>query len=795
MARSKWRALRIAAGGVVGLAALGAYLAHHHLSGSLPRLDGELSLPGLEAEVTVERDGNGVPTIRGASRLDVARALGFLHAQERYFQMDLMRRRAAGELAELVGEGALELDRYHRIHRMRERARRVVAAASPEERLQLSAYVEGINEGLEALSSSPFEYALLRSDPKRWEPEDSVLVVMSMFFELNDDNGSLESAMGLAHDLLPRELADFLAPPGGEWDAPVSGEPFVTPPIPGPDVIDLRKQGAPPSTSAFVTGVDGEEVERRDLGSNNWAVAGSRSRDGRALLANDMHLAHAVPNIWYRAVLSFGEGPSQSRLAGVTLPGAPTLVAGTNGAIAWGFTNTGGDFVDLVELEIDPDDPTRYRTPDGFRSFEVHRESIAVHGRAPETLDVRETIWGPVIDEDHDRRPRAVRWIAHDVEGVNLKLGLMENARSLEEALRIAPTVGIPPQNFVCAASDGRIGWTVAGRIPKRIGFDGSVPGSWANGERTWDGFLAPEDYPVILDPASGLIWTANARVVSGEMLAKMGDGGYALGARAKQIRDDLRALDRPSEKELLAIQLDDRAVFLERWRNLFLDLARNRPELADVARALSQSWTGRASIDSSGYRVVKELRLAVFESVFGALTAKLREADPRFRAGALRQWEGPLWKLVSERPAHLVPPPFASWEEALVGTMETTLASWPRPLESRTWGARNTSAIRHPLSRAMTFLSRYLDMPARELPGDTDMPRVQGPSHGASERLVVSPGHEEDALFHMPGGQSGHPLSPYYGAGHEDWEEGRPTPLLPGSTVHRLTLHPAPER
>ncbi len=276
-------------------------------------------------------------------------------------------------------------------------------------------------------------------------------------------------------------------------------------------------------------------------------------------------------------------------------------------------------------------------------------------------------------------------------------------------------------------------------------------------------------------------------------MLEKIGDGGYALGARAKQIEDDLFALDRPSEKELLAIQLDDRALFLERWRDLFLELSRDRPELAEVARVLSENWNGRASIDSAAYRVVKELRLAVFEEVMGALTVKLREADPRFRVGSLRQWEGPLWKLVTERPAHLVPPPYASWEEALVKTMAATAASWPHPLEKYAWGSRNTTAIRHPLSRAMPFLSRYLDMPPRELPGDTDMPRVQGPSHGASERLVVSPGHEREGLFHMPGGQSGHPLSPYYGAGHEDWEEGRPTPLLPGPAVYRLTLRPTP--
>ncbi len=303
MARSKRKALRIA--GVVGVAliGIGSFWTYHRISGSLPRLVGETRLAGLAAEVTVDRDANGVPTIRGASRLDVARALGFLHAQERFFQMDLMRRRAAGELAELVGKGALGLDRYHRLHRMRERARRVVAAASASELELLRVYVAGINEGLEALASPPFEYTLLRSEPKRWELEDSVLVVLSMFFELNDDTGSQESAMGLVHDLLPPELASFLTPPGGEWDAPVSGEPFETPPIPGPDVIDLRKQGGAPANSATLAE---DVVVEKDLGSNNWVVAGFENQGWarhpgerhapRSL--RSQHLVSRRPRLW-----------------------------------------------------------------------------------------------------------------------------------------------------------------------------------------------------------------------------------------------------------------------------------------------------------------------------------------------------------------------------------------------------------------------------------------------------------------------------------------------------------------
>ena len=214
------------------------------------------------------------------------------------------------------------------------------------------------------------------------------------------------------------------------------------------------------------------------------------------------------------------------------------MVAGSNTHIAWGFTNTNGDWSDLVELEVDPEDRTRYRTPDGWKPFEIHEERIEVSGAEAEVLEIRETIWGPVVDEDHRGRPRAIRWIAHEADAVTTGVGALETATTLDDALAIAQQSGMPPQNFVSTDASGAIAWTVAVRIPARFGFDGRLPSSWADGTRGWDGWLAPEDYPVIRDPESGAIWTANARVVDGEMLAKIGDGGYAFGARARQIRD-----------------------------------------------------------------------------------------------------------------------------------------------------------------------------------------------------------------------------------------------------------------
>lgn len=743
------------------------------INASLPDLDGEITVAGLSSPVVIERDALGVATVRGETRLDVARALGFLHGQERFFQMDLMRRRAAGELAELVGTGALPLDRHHRLHRMRARAERRVETLGPTDRAPLVAYTEGVNSGLGALDARPFEYLLLRQDPQPWSIEDSVLVIASMFFELNDEVGRYESMLGVLHDVLPPELADFLSPLGTDWDAPVTGGILSTPPVPK---SSRSLETRPVSESEAV-------ADTLTLGSNNWAVAGERTAHGGALLASDMHLGHAVPNIWYRAVLSSG-----AHLAvGVTLPGAPFLVAGSNTHIAWAFTNSNGDWVDLVEIETHPSRPLTHRTPTGWEPYDVHHETLRVAGGDPETMTVLETRWGPIVDDDHQGNPRAVRWIAHDVEGIDVTLRELETVTSLDEALGIAQRSGIPPQNFVCVDRAGEIAWTIAGRIPRRFGFDGRLPTSWADGTRGWSGWLDPEDYPVVRNPENGVLWTANARVVDGAMLETLGDGNYDLGARARQIRDALLDIEEATERDMLGVQLDDRAVFMTTWRDLLVEWIDDE----DVRRIVEEDWTGRASIDSAGYRAVRELRLAIYGEVLSTITAEARGADESFNIWVPRQWEGPLWKLVNEKPEDLVPREYETWDAWMKDIIDRTVAEWDEPFEARTWGAARMSAIRHPLSRSVPFLSPWLDMPSRPLPGDSHMPRVQSRSHGASERLVVSPGREDEGLFHMPAGQSGHPLSPYYGAGHEAWEEGRPTPLLPGETVYTLILQP----
>ncbi len=801
---------------LLGAAAAAARLA---LGRSLPILDGRLPLPGLSAPVAVERDALGVPTVRGTTRLDVARVTGLLHAQDRLFQMDLLRRRAAGELAELVGPMALPLDRRTRRHRLRAVAERAFGALPPADRALLEAYATGVAAGTAALGARPFEYLLLRATPAPWRAEDSLLVVLSMFIDLTGETGLTDSRRGAIRDGLPAPFLDLLEPLRGEFDAPLLGGPGETPPLPGPEVLDLRRPlpGAAPTpappppeaespaaaerpTPGLIAGFPLEPEPSAAPGSNAWAVDGRRSAHGGALLADDMHLGLRVPNTWYRAALAWTDPDGTARrVEGVTLPGVPAVVAGSNGRVAWGFTNSYADVQDLVELEPAPGDADAYLTPAGQRPLDRVTEVLHVRGAPDEPLEILESAWGPVVDADHQGRRRALLWTARLPGAVDLGLLGLERAATLDEALDVASRSGIPPQNFQAADAAGRIGWTIAGRLPRRLGFDGRLPASFADGARRWDGLLPAGEAPRLVNPPSGRLWTANARVVDGPALALLGDGGYALGARAGQIRERLQAKEIFAERDLLAIQLDDRALFLRRWqglllRHLTLEAMAADPRLVEVRKAV-KDWGGHAAVGSVGYRLVRAWRLAVTARVLAPLLQGPRCIEPRLTPGALHQAEGLVWRLLVERPDWLLAPGEGSWDRLLLAAMEDVLAALPeggrRDLHLRTWGERNTAAIHHPLSGAVPGLSRLLDLPAEPLAGDTDMPRVQGPDFGASERMVVSPGREAEGILHLPGGQSGHPLSPFYRAGHEAWVKGEPAPFLPGPAAHRLTLSP----
>ena len=796
----KW-AIRLFVGAAL-LSVAGVAIAWFALRASLPQLDGEIVVDGLSAPATLVRDAAGIPTITASNREDLAFATGFAHGQDRFFQMDLIRRQSAGELSELFGEVAVEVDKRHRFHRFRDRAIAALRLAPDEDISLVERYAAGVNAGLQSLGAHPFEYLLLGAEPRPWRAEDSLLVLYTMFMQLNDARASGDVQRGYVHGNVPAEVYAWLYPEGTSWDAPIMGDVRPSAPLPSADVWSVRDttESAPAST----------EVGKPYLnGSNNWVVGGALTSNGRALMSNDMHLGHAVPNVWYQARLivdpavgtsDSGSDAEQARdVTGVTLPGSPFVSAGSNGSMAWGYTNSYGDWSDAVLLRPGST-PGTYRTPDGDKAFEVHRETIEVKGADPVIYEIRETVWGPVDDlVDYPEGEIAVSWIAHSPEAVNLRLVELETAETLEEALAVANRMGIPPQNFVSGDAAGNIAWTIAGQIPVKNGYDPMIPADWSV-EHGWLGWLHPDDYPRVVNPPDHRIWTANARVADGEALSIIGDGGYDLGARAAQIRDGLLEKDTFEPEDMLDIQYDDRALFLTRWRDLVLTVLDETtvemdPELAEYRR-LVESWIPRAAPESVGYRLVRAFRLEVQSRVFHGVTAPIRDIvgdDVTLRLS--NQFEGSLWSLMTQRSLHLLPGSYEDWDALLLAAVRANIAMFDEQYEGslsdRNWGEFNTASIQHPLSRAIPALSGFLDMPSEPLNGDVDLPKAQGPRFGASERFSVAPGDEENGLMQMPTGQSGHPLSDFYRQGHDDWVKGRPSPFLPDESLYELQLIP----
>jgi len=805
--------------------ACGTTWLYSKVESALPMLDGKTTVFGLQSTATVERDAQGIPTIKANSRLDIAVATGFIHAQERFFQMDLLRRNAAGELSSLFGSLALNYDKSIRRHSFRSRAREIVTSLPVEQRALLQAYSRGVNQGLKALHASPFEYLLLQQDPVQWREEDSILSVYSMYIDLQYADGQRERSLGLLKSILTAEVYDFLNPKGSIWDAAIDGSQYASAAMPknawptaSPTTVKkvtgkaYTEQNIVASIEQSTSPLHSDEHDQSDLfpGSNNWAIAGNISSTGSAMVANDMHLGIRVPNTWFRARFEYQDNDKHVSITGATLPGTPNMVIGSNGSIAWGFTNSKGDYSDIVVLHTS-DDESSYLTPNGELPFTYQQQIIAVKDQQPVELTIKETIWGPVIGKNHLGQSLAYRWVAHDKQAVNLTTTELEQAQTVEQVFDIAARSGIPAQNMMIADTAGNIGWTIMGPIPKKTGAVGDTPTAWhlseneGNGDNGWQGYLAVDEYPKLFNPPQQRLWTANSRVVGNESLSKLGNGGYAIGARAQQIRDDLFTSEHFDELSLLAIGLDQRALFLQRWQQFLLSQVLTEQALAEnehfaQAKALLTKERAAeplaATVDSVSYRLVRNFRINVRKLVFGEFNATLKGLDDGYKFRSIRhQIETPLWQMITQQDNNFLMMPFPSWTALFNQALQQTLDDMrqingqQQPLSAATWGQQNTTNIRHPLSKAVPFIGRWLDMPAMQLSGDDYMPRVQGKSFGASQRMVVSPGHEQTGIFHMPTSQAGHPWSPYYGKGHSDWEQGTPSAFLPGKTKYTLTL------
>ncbi len=760
------------------------------LRASLPVLDGAAPVDGLAAAVSITSDEYGVPTIVAESRTDAFRALGYVTARDRLFQMDLLRRSTAGQLAEIVGQAALSNDIKQRRLGLRQAARAIYDRLPPDQREAVDAYTQGINSFLAQAPAWPPEFLLLGYTPQPWHQADSLLVVLAMFqtLSLYEDDERMRTVMAKA---LPSSVMSFLLP---DVDLYTHAVLHQTDPDRFHVSIPVKELAAMRRFPDFDDSRSAEVIrEKPAVGSNGWVLAGDRADGGRAMLANDMHLDMTIPNTWYRVRLRYEDVD----MTGLVIPGIPAVVVGTNGHVAWGVTNIEGDFVDLVRLDLNRDDPNQYKTPNGWRRFEGRREVIAVKDAPDEIVYCIDTVWGPVAEQPLLGHKVAVRWTGFDPDAVDIGLFHMDGARTVSDAVEVMNRAKGPANNVLLADAEGHIAWTFTGKIPIRRGFDGSVSVSWADGEKGWAGYVPAEELPRIIDPPSGFIVSANQRMLA-QYPYTVGHsfvGGY----RAYRIAEQLRGIREAQEADLFRIQLDTKSEVYEFYRRIAREVltdeaVRSNPGLAPLRRVVD-AWDGHANIDSVGYDFLIQFRDVLARSIFMPLLERCLAEDRQFTyVGGM---ETPLRALLTARVPELSPNGQGgdAWRSFLIDALER---SWQElhdhygvSPENMTWGRINRLQIQHPLSGALPGLSWLLDMSDSESPGCDSCVRVLSGRVSATERLVVSPGRAEQGILHMPGGQSGHPLSPHYRDQQQAWSRGTALPFIGSPSPHTLTLVP----
>ena len=719
-------------------------------------------IPGLRSQVTVTFDDRGVAQVTAETVDDALRVQGYLTARDRMFQLELMRRVAAGELAELLGKAALDLDRKHRTYGFAKVAAAAVPLLPASQRDHLAALADGINAFLRSHEGRiGLEFRLLRKTPRPFTPADSLLVLLLMYEDLTTPWKNEVAAERLA--AVPAVLRAFLlrrATPSDPLLVP-DAEPPSFPPLP-----DLP--GAKLAASFEAPGQTGEGDEEAEVhGSNDWAVAGSLTKSGRPMVANDPHLGIGMPGLWLPIRFSIGG----RRAEGVSLPGTPGIVIGRNDAMAWAFTNVMADLADLYREEIAEGKAVR---GSGFEPVVTRVESIVVRGGETDRLEVRETSHGPIVT-----RNLALRWTALDPANLrlpNVEVMLAADPKTFDEAFD-----GFygPSQNVVWASKDGHIGWRATGLIPiRRPGTDGSLPYDGRDPENDWRGLWPTSKLPRLVDPPSGVIVTANQRTI-GSSFPVVVSTDWASPERALRIRELIekaRAEGKKLDREAMeAIQLDVVSLPLRAFAPSF---AKYLPP--DLAGDLS-GWDGRASKESRAFVVARAVRRKFRENALAAWKIRglsrhmdeepwleLAAATPdAFRRTGLGEKEAFLKRAVAEALAGL--------EERL----GKDRASWR-------WGDANRLAARHPLGM-VPGLSWLFDPPFLPQSGHGTCVKASSPTYGQSMRFLLDWGDPDAATLVVPFGTSGHVASSHRVDQLRYWLDGDP-----GGAATRLARPPA---
>ncbi|MGO2331783.1 MAG: penicillin acylase family protein [Pseudoalteromonas nigrifaciens] len=761
---------------VLGLA--GTAVVYGVLSLSLPALDGKGHSEAINEPVIISRDVLGQAVIKAQSHNDAAYGLGYAHGQDRFFQMDLLRRNAAGELSEIFGKAALALDKKMRFHQLRKRSQVILKNLPESDKQLLKSYAQGVNEGLAQIGYSSFEYLLTGAQQRPWQSEDSLLIIFSMYLDLQSATFERDQALIQIEQQYGKHMLKFLTQPS-QYQAALDGSQLAPYSAGIPKLPILKQQTQQSSTVQSSTPAMyafNSFAASQERGSNNWAVTGALTTTGSAMLSDDMHLAMAVPVIWYKAQLNYVHNNVKTQVTGVSLPGAPAIVVGTNNHIAWGFTNGYIDTADWVALTSNN------------KTWQVD-EQIALPNNEAETYTLTLSEYGPV--KYINGQAYALSWAAHQSYAVNMQLLQLEQATEVDDALAIASDVGIPVQNLIVVDSQGSAAWKLMGGIPGR-----KKPSELSVKSTDYSPLWLQNEAqrPVVKNPVSGRIWTANSRVVSAQDNERFGNGGYSLGARATQVRDRLFEKQKFVEDDFYQLQLDNQARFLIPWHALLLkQLKADEGNNAAYISAV-ENWQQCACASSVGYTLVKHYRDEVINITFSTLQQSLSEKNGTL-SYVRRDLEPAVWQLINAQPSSWLNPQFSTWEQQLQGAFSQTIAKlstqYGNNIQGWQWGKVNELVIEHPFAKQIPILARFLNMPKTPGFGDSYMPAVQGRSFGASQRFIVQPGHLENAILTVPGGQSGHPLSNFYRAGFSQYINAENTPLLPQALVHQIIISP----
>jgi penicillin amidase len=756
---------------------------------ALPQLDGSLKVPGLSARVTVILDEHGVPTIDATGLDDLFFAQGFVTAQDRLWQMDMMRRFAAGEVSEILGEEFLPHDREQRILGLRVAARKALEVSSSQDRAYFEAYARGVNAYIGSHHDRlPIEFRILRYSPRPWAPEDSTLIAAQMVKDLNHYpyRDALDREKILAK-LGPELTADLYV--NSSWhDRPPTA---VRPKLdqkPDQDIDDEEPPSRPPASSVadgamgaafqnLASALQSDADARMVVGSNNWVVSGAHTVSGKPLLSNDMHLGHQMPNLWYEAHLRCGNFDA----AGVTLPGLPYVIVGHNQRIAWGFTNVGPTVEDLYVETFNP--AGEYLTPEGWRAPEHRSEVIHVKGKADVALDVALTRHGPIITEllPGETRKLALRWTLYD--GTHDPFFNVDSAQNWEQFRSAFSAFDAPGQNVVFADVDGNIGYQATGKIPIRASGDGSLPENGSANSHEWTGYIPFDKLPSVYNPASGIIATANGRITPDGYPYSISTGWEAPWRTARIYRV-LESGKKFSAADMLALQTDiysdaDR-FFAERFV-YSVDHARKASPRTQQAAEILRGWDGRMTADSAAptieYRARAELTRMLLEPKLGAAPADPKQVDAglswkTYSWGMQSVW---LENLVHHQPKSWLPEAYASYDDLLAAAVEAAvsgpdaspdLASWK-------WGAFRPVEIQHPILGRVPLLHRWAGPGVQPQSGSGYTVKAVSRSHGPSERLTVDLSDLDETTLNLVTGEAGNFLSPYYMDQWKAWYEG----------------------